>query len=470
MFTFAGPLPETASKDNVGGSLTRKNRECKNNPIEGGNHLTTETETVESPAVNIHSVLHQEASLNFPEGGFGWAVVLAASWCNGSVFGIQNSFSILHTMLVRVHEDNDGNSSQFTVAWIGALAMGMIFLCSPLVSMSTDRFGCRLTAAGGGLVAFVGLLTSSFTNSLVLQYITYGLLFGCGSSFTLQPSLVILGHYFHRRLGLANGLVTAGSSLFSVGMPALLEEVVAPLGLSRTFQILSALMLVQVALVSVTFRPRLTSCNHDNEDSMTPSTNQIVGSCCRRFRTRAKQFIGVGVFHVSSFRVWAFSIATAVLGYFVPYVHLMSFVEEQFSEHTGNEWVVLVSIGVSSGIGRLTFGSMGDLIQGVNKIYLQAGSFMLLGLATILMPQCVAFEALVAICGLLGLCDGCFISLMAPVAFTLVGPQRASQAIGYLLGLMALPMTAGPPLAGQTHTNSAQFTTTTVHHDHHVQV
>ncbi|XP_062391847.1 monocarboxylate transporter 8-like [Sardina pilchardus] len=317
---------------------------------------------------------------------------------------------------------------------------------------------CKFMKPGPeGLVAFVGLLTSSFTNSLVLQYITYGLLFGCGSSFTLQPSLVILGHYFHRRLGLANGLVTAGSSLFSVGMPALLEEVVAPLGLSRTFQILSALMLVQVALVSVTFRPRLTSCNHDNEDSMTPSTNQIVGSCCRRFRTRAKQFIGVGVFHVSSFRVWAFSIATAVLGYFVPYVHLMSFVEEQFSEHTGNEWVVLVSIGVSSGIGRLTFGSMGDLIQGVNKIYLQAGSFMLLGLATILMPQCVAFEALVAICGLLGLCDGCFISLMAPVAFTLVGPQRASQAIGYLLGLMALPMTAGPPLAGLLHDHYGDY-------------
>lgn len=38
---------------------------------------------------------------------------------------------------------------------------------------------------------------------------------------------------------------------------------------------------------------------------------------------------------------------------------------------------------------------------------------------------------------------------MAPIAFELVGPMQASQAIGYLLGLMALPMTAGPPIAGE---------------------
>lgn len=155
-------------------------------------------------------------------------------------------------------------------------------------------------------------------SSLVLQYITYGLLFGCGSSFTLQPSLVILGQYFHRRLGLANGLVTAGSSLFSVGMPALMEEVVAPLGLSKTFQILSALPLVQVALVSLTFRPRLMPSNSDNEASTT-----TVGRPCQRFLSQAKQFICTGVFHVSTYRVWAFGVATAVLGYFVPYVHLV---------------------------------------------------------------------------------------------------------------------------------------------------
>lgn len=74
---------------------------------------------------------------------------------------------------------------------------------------------------------------------------------------------------------------------------------------------------------------------------------------------------------------------------------------------------------------------------------------MTLGLMSMMIPQCHVFEGLIAVCVILGLCDGCFITIMAPIAFELVGPMRASQAIGYLLGLMAVPMTAGPPIAGE---------------------
>lgn len=79
----------------------------------------------------------------------------------------------------------------------------------------------------------------------------------------------------------------------------------------------------------------------------------------------------------------------------------------------------------------------------------QVVSFMVLGLMSVLIPQCTKFEWLVVVCAFLGLCDGCFLSMMAPIAFELVGPMQASQAIGYLLGLMAVPMTAGPPIAGE---------------------
>lgn len=50
-----------------------------------------------------------------PEGGFGWLVVFAATWCNGSIFGIQNSFGILHSMLVKEHANPEDKTSQFKV-------------------------------------------------------------------------------------------------------------------------------------------------------------------------------------------------------------------------------------------------------------------------------------------------------------------------------------------------------------------
>uniref|UniRef100_A0A4W4F606 Major facilitator superfamily (MFS) profile domain-containing protein n=1 Tax=Electrophorus electricus TaxID=8005 RepID=A0A4W4F606_ELEEL len=380
-----------------------------------------DTQSVATMENNASNMSTRQNSF-FPDGGYGWLVVFAATWCNGSIFAIQNSFSILHVMLKVFFADYRAKDT-----WIGALSMGMVFLCSPLVSMSTDRFGCRATAVGGSLVAFVGLLTGSFAKSLPLQYLTYGLLFGAGCSYSLQPTLVILGQYFQRHLGLANGLVTAGSSLFSVALPVLLEEVLVPLGLERTFQILSVLPLTQAALLGATFRPPPTPECHENT------------------------FSGIRIFCVPSYRMWAFGVAIAVLGYFVPYVHLMSFVQEQFEDSEQKEWILLVCIGASSGVGRLVFGHVGDLLPGLNKIYLQAVSFMFLGLASILVPQCLTFEGLVVVCVLLGVCDGCLLTLMAPVAFEVLGVQRASQGIGYLLGLMALPMTAGPPLAGLLH-------------------
>uniref|UniRef100_A0A3P8SS10 Monocarboxylate transporter 10 n=1 Tax=Amphiprion percula TaxID=161767 RepID=A0A3P8SS10_AMPPE len=461
--TNAPPEPDASREDQAAGSEVKIVKEDSDvQLIEAGCKPSPSPACEPEPGVQVERHGHGGGFVP-PEGGFGWLVVFAATWCNGSIFGIQNSFGILHLMLVKEHTDPEDQTSQFKVAWVGALAMGMIFFCSPIVSMFTDHFGCRKTAVSGATLAFIGLLSTSFANSLILRYFTYGILFGCGCSFAFQPSLVILGHYFRQRLGLANGVVTAGASLFSMGLPVLLKKVAEPLGLSRTFQILSLFMLVQ-ALLALMFKPLLPAGGGMGPPGMSPgpaeSQTQATaqgGGKWSKAMARVRKYFNLRVFHIVTYRVWAFGVATAVLGYFVPYVHLMNFVEEQFKE-TEKEWVLLVCIGASSGVGRLTFGKIGDLIPGLKKIYMQVASFMVLGLMSMMIPQCSVFEGLVAVCVFLGLCDGCFLTMMAPIAFELVGPMQASQAIGYLLGLMSLPMTAGPPIAGLLHGYFGNYT------------
>lgn len=71
-----------------------------------------------SPASQAEVQVEQHdhgASFVPPEGGFGWLVVFAATWCNGSIFGIQNSFGILHSMLVKEHANLEDKTSQFKV-------------------------------------------------------------------------------------------------------------------------------------------------------------------------------------------------------------------------------------------------------------------------------------------------------------------------------------------------------------------
>lgn len=55
----------------------------------------------------------EEVEFVHPEGGWGWLVMLAAMWCNGSVFGIQNAFGILFLSLLREFGSEDDDDLRF---------------------------------------------------------------------------------------------------------------------------------------------------------------------------------------------------------------------------------------------------------------------------------------------------------------------------------------------------------------------
>uniref|UniRef100_H0XL11 Uncharacterized protein n=1 Tax=Otolemur garnettii TaxID=30611 RepID=H0XL11_OTOGA len=48
-----------------------------------------------------------------PEGGWGWLVMLAAMWCNGSVFGIQNSCGLLFVSMLETFGSKDDDKMVF---------------------------------------------------------------------------------------------------------------------------------------------------------------------------------------------------------------------------------------------------------------------------------------------------------------------------------------------------------------------
>uniref|UniRef100_A0A1A8BD59 Monocarboxylate transporter 10 n=2 Tax=Nothobranchius TaxID=28779 RepID=A0A1A8BD59_NOTKA len=365
-----------------------------------------------------------------PEGGWGWVVMLASMWCNGSVFGIQNSFGLIFQCLLREFGSEDDPDLRFKTSWVGSLSMGMIFFCSPIVSIFTDILGCRVTAVGGAAVGLVGLLASSFVKSLGVMYFTYGIVFSCGCSFAYQPSLVILGHYFKKRLGLVNGIVTAGSSIFTITLPYILSGLLKKIGLQHTLRVLCILMFILV-LAGFTYKPLL----------------PIKPTSSRDGKLRMSRIFNRNIWKSVGYRIWAFGIPAALYGYFVPYVHLMQHVEERFGKDSNKE-VLLTCIGITSCLGRFIFGSVADFVKGVNKVFLQVASFFVIGFMSTMIPVCQMFGGLIAVCLLMGLFDGCFICIMAPIAFELVGANDVSQAIGFLLGLMSVPMVVGPPIAG----------------------
>ncbi|KAM5282976.1 monocarboxylate transporter 10 isoform 3-T4 [Hipposideros larvatus] len=255
-----------------------------------------------------------------PEGGWGWLVMLAAMWCNGSVFGIQNACGVLFVSMLNTFGSKDDDQMVFKTAWVSSLSMGMIFFCCPIVSVFTDLFGCRKTAVVGAAVGFIGLMSSSFVSSIEPLYLTYGIIFASGCSFAYQPSLVILGHYFKKRLGLVNGIVTAGSSIFTILLPFLLRVLIDSVGLFYTLRILCIFMFV-LFLAGFTYRPVASSAK--DKESGTKGGNRFSLFSRRKF-SRPKKIFNFAIFKVKAYAVWAVGIPLALFGYFVPYVHLIS--------------------------------------------------------------------------------------------------------------------------------------------------
>lgn len=310
---------------------------------------------------------------------------------------------------------------------------------SPVAGILTDRIGLRRTTLIGGFLAASGMFASSWlTEHVEALYVTYGIMFGLGAALSYTPSLAILNHYFHKRLAFVNGIVTAGSSVFTILIPYLMEYVIRYAGLQVALGVLAALGAC-IMPCAMLFKPLASRVK--------PKT-----------KLSFKGMVNVSIWKNKRYVIWATVIPLALFGYFVPYVHLKKYVEETFPENPDAGKLPVVCVGITSGLGRLIFGYIADLPR-IDRVILQQISFLAIGVTTMVLPFCNSLTWLLVISLIMGLFDGCFIALLGPNAFDICGQDGAAQAIGFLLGLCSIPLTFGPPMAGliYDHTQSYQL-------------
>ncbi|KAI4494685.1 hypothetical protein M0804_000886 [Polistes exclamans] len=379
-----------------------------------------------------------------PDGGLrAWMIMLASFFINGILFSVINTYSLIYLELQRKLMEAGETEVSSKASLVGSLTIGTTFFLSPVAGILTDKIGIQMTTFLGGAIASSGMLLSSMLSDKVeLLYLTYGVMYGLGASLAYTPSLVILGHYFKKYLGLVNGIVTAGSSLFTTLVPYLMETLLRHFGLEGTFRSLAALTSI-VMICALLFKPIPLKKSPQYRTTQTT-----------KFRDRLKEVINLSIWKRKRYVVWAISIPLALFGYFVPYVHIGKFVATTFKGSDGK--LPVMCIGITSGIGRLIFGYIADLPK-VNRILLQQVSFLSIGMLTMLLTVTPSFKILLIISLSMGLFDGCFISLLGPIAFDICGREGATQAIGFLLGMCSIPLTVGPPIAGLLYDHTGSY-------------
>lgn len=134
-----------------------------------------------------------------------------------------------------------------------------------------------------------------------------------------------------------------------------------------------------------------------------------------------------------------------LFGYFVPYFTLSSYFK--LTVKSVDSALPITTMSLTSGIGRIICGILADR-PGINRIFLQQIAFVSIGFLTLGLIAASDVYSLMFICVGLGLFDGCFITVLGPIAFDLVGKEAASQAVGFLLALCSVPLTIGPMVSG----------------------
>ncbi|XP_055904897.1 monocarboxylate transporter 10-like isoform X2 [Eupeodes corollae] len=394
---------------------------------------------------NVTTKIHQKITTfqgceyNPPDGGTrAWLVMISAFFCLGLIFGLINSYSVIYSYLQRrfaAWEDPEASSK---AALIGSFTFGTTLFCSPIAGMMTDKIGVPFTTLIGGVISVLGLFLSSLSPwSVTGLLFTYGFMLGLGTSLVYTPTLSVLGVYFKRYLGKVNGFVCTGASIFTVIMAPILSYILNTYDFRIALQVLAVCFCFLIVSAFV-YGPM--ECPAAKEPDQNSNSNPT---------------FNVDIWKERSYIIWTLSCALALSGYYVSYVHMAKFTQINFPRQNIN--LPIMCIGAASCIGRMIVGIVAD-IPGINRIRIHQLSLVGMGVVTVLLPFNVSFNILLLSSLALGIFDGMFFPVLGPICYQLCGPNGAAQAIGCFLGLVAVPMTVGPVLAGKIFDETHSYT------------
>ncbi|XP_046735347.1 uncharacterized protein LOC124404905 isoform X1 [Diprion similis] len=143
-----------------------------------------------------------------PDGGWGWVVVVASLLISMVADGISFSFGLLYIEFL-----HEFQASKAKTAWIGSLFMAVPLLTGPIMSALVDRYGCRKMTILGGFIAGIGFVLSSFSQSIEVMYLTFGVLAGVGLGLCYVTAVVSIAYWFDKKRTLAVGLGACGTGI-----------------------------------------------------------------------------------------------------------------------------------------------------------------------------------------------------------------------------------------------------------------
>ncbi|XP_051851845.1 monocarboxylate transporter 13 [Antechinus flavipes] len=368
-------------------------------------------------------------SVEPPDGGWGWIVVLSAFFQSALVFGVLRSFGVFFLEFVSAFKE-----PAMRVSWITSIGIAVQQFGSPVGSALSTQFGPRPVVMTGGILAALGLMLASFATSLTHLYLSIGLISGAGWALTFTPTLACLSRYFSKRRSLATGLALTGIGLSSFVFAPFFQWLITYYAWRGALLLVAALSLHLVACGALLRPLRLA------ED---PS----VGGPAAQL---------VSLLRHGPFLCYTAALTLINAGYFIPYVHLVAHAQDLGWDPLHAAFLLSL-VAVADLTGRVFSGWLGDVSPGPVVQLLALWSF-LAGMALALLP--VAQQPLVLM--VLAIAYGFTAGALTPVAFSvlpeLVGVGKIYIGLGLVQLVESIGGLLGAPLSGYLRDLTGSYT------------
>ncbi|XP_019911358.1 monocarboxylate transporter 2 isoform X2 [Esox lucius] len=285
---------------------------------------------------------------------------------------------------------------------------------------------------------------------------------GFGLSFNLQPSLTIIGKYFHVRRPLANGLAMAGSPVFLCTLAPINQYLFNNFGWRGSFFILGALLL-NCCVAGSLMRPigphptgsrRAVTAQTNGAQKRAPAdvcevkvnghSMQPEKGCMENFN----KFLDLSLFKHRGFLIYIVGNTVMFFGFFAPVVFLAPYARSQGCDEYSSAFLLSI-MGLVDMFARPGTGLIANTKWIRPRIqYFFSFAIVFNGTCHLLCPLASGYAGLAVYSGFFGIAFGMVCALLFETLMDLVGPQRFSSAVGLATIIECCPVLLGPPIGG----------------------
>ena len=376
---------------------------------------------------------------------YGWWVVIACFLINLYVGGVIH-FSFT-AFFEPIQPEFGWSSTQISIATsLRGLEMGIF---APIVGFLVDRFGSRKLLLGGSIVIGIGLLILSFTQSLLMFYMSFLFIALGAGGCTSVVTMTAVAIWFRKNVGLALGIMASGFGAGGLIVP-LVVLLIDAAGWRLTLVILGAgmwLLGIPLSLI-VRNRPEQVEFNPEGpaaESSQAPPGGERPGSTKGAFLEiiKKRSFLYLNI--VETVRLMS---VTAVVIHLMPYLSSLGIPR-------ATAGVVAAVLPLVSIAGRFGFGWWGDRFD---KRVVMSTTFFLMSAGVFAFCYVQSFWVLMLFVLLFAPGFGGSMVLRGAILQEYFGMAYFGRMVGIVMGSASIGGIIGPTLAGWAFDTTGSYT------------